>query len=285
MNKKYLNRIKIMEYKDLKKDYLMNVFTYIPEGNIKTMKIIFVMSGCLRDALNYLKLWIDVANQNKFIIIAPEFDKAHYSIADHEYGNIINIDYDYKSQDIYTPIMNYHKEIKDENEWIYSIIDDIYMCFINENSIENNGYIMFGHSSGSQFAHRFMMFGNSKYCKLFLCANAGLYTFYDDTKEYPYGIRNLEKYHTRILETLTKKVYILAGELDLDTKLLNNLPSDIQEGINRYERAKNYFISAKNTAEKHKINFNWNFVSMPNVPHNSKEVIPFAINIINENFK
>ena len=59
------------------------------------------MSGCLRDALNYLKLWIDVANQNKFIIIAPEFDKAHYSIADHEYGNIINIDYDYKSQYIY----------------------------------------------------------------------------------------------------------------------------------------------------------------------------------------
>lgn len=68
MNKKYLNRIKIMEYKDVKKDYLMNIFTYIPEGNIKTMKIIFVMSGCLRDALNYLKLWIDVANQNKFII-------------------------------------------------------------------------------------------------------------------------------------------------------------------------------------------------------------------------
>lgn len=104
-------------------------------------------------------------------------------------------------------------------------------------------------------------------------------------KEYPYGIRNLEKYHARILETLSKKVYILAGEADLDTKLLNNLPLDIQEGINRYERARNYFISAKNTAEKNKINFNWNFVSMPNVTHNSKEVIPFAINIINKNLK
>ena len=28
-----------------------------------------------------------------------------------------------------------------------------------------------------------------------------------------------------------------------------------------------------------------NFVSMPNVPHNSKEIIPFTINIINKNIK
>lgn len=284
MNKQYLNRIKIMEYIDEKKNYAMNVFTYVPEGDIKTMKIVFVMSGCLRDALNYLKLWIDVANENKYIIIAPEFDKSHYSIADHEYGNIIDIDYDYCSQDIYTPIMKYHKEIKNESEWIYSIVDDIYLSFINENGIERDGYTIFGHSSGSQFAHRFMMFGNSKYCKLFLCANAGLYTFYDESKDYPYGIKNLEKYKNRIRESLTKNVYILAGEEDIKTKFLNNLPADMEEGTNRYERAKNYFRSAEDMAKKNKINLNWKFISMPKVPHNSKEVIPFAMNIINENF-
>lgn len=283
MNKQYLNKIKIMEYIDEKKNYAMNVFTYIPEGDIKTMKIVFVMSGCLRDALNYLKLWVDAANENKYIIIAPEFDKSHYSISDHEYGNIIDIDYDYCSQDIYTPIMKYHNEIKNESEWIYSIVDNIYLSFINEIGIESNGYTIFGHSSGSQFAHRFMMFGKSKYCKLFLCANAGLYTFYDESKDYPYGIKNLEKYKNRILESLTKKVYILAGEADIKTKFLNNLPADMEEGINRYERAKNYFSSAEDMAKKNKINFNWKFISMPNVPHNSKKVVPFATSIINEN--
>lgn len=283
MNKQYLNKIKIMEYIDEKKNYAMNVFTYIPEGDIKTMKIVFVMSGCLRDALNYLKLWVDAANENKYIIIAPEFDKSHYSISDHEYGNIIDIDYDYCSQDIYTPIMKYHNEIKNESEWIYSIVDNIYLSFINEIGIESNRYTIFGHSSGSQFAHRFMMFGNSKYCKLFLCANAGLYTFYDESKDYPYGIKNLEKYKNRILESLTKKVYILAGEADIKTKFLNNLPADMEEGINRYERAKNYFSSAEDMAKKNKINFNWKFISMPNVPHNSKKVVPFATSIINEN--
>lgn len=46
------------------------------------MKILFVMSGYLRVALNYLKIWIHSVNENKYIIIFPEFDKYHYSIDD-----------------------------------------------------------------------------------------------------------------------------------------------------------------------------------------------------------
>lgn len=276
-----LNKIKIFEYTDKIKNYDMNIFTYIPDGNINKMKIIFVMSGCLRDALNYLKLWIPVANENKYIIIAPEFDKYNYSIADHEYGNLINIDYDYSTQDIYTPNMIYDKNIKNESEWIYSNIDKIYLDFIKENNLKDNGYIIFGHSSGSQFAHRFLMLGNSKYCNKYLCANAGLYTFYDESKNYPYGIKNLNDYSERIKQSLLKEVYIMAGEKDLKTSLLNSLPLDLEQGENRYDRALNYFNSAIKYAEKNNININWKFVSMPNVHHSSKEVIPFAIEIIN----
>lgn len=281
ISKMDLNKIKISEYKDKNKNYNMNIFTYIPDGNINKMKIIFVMSGCLRDALNYLKLWISVANENKYIIIAPEFDKYNYSIADHEYGNLINIDYDYSTQDIYTPNMIYDKNIKNESEWIYSNIDKIYLDFIKENNLKDNGYIIFGHSSGSQFAHRFLMLGNSKYCNKYLCANAGLYTFYDESKNYPYGIKNLNDYSERIKQSLLKEVYIMAGEKDLKTSLLNSLPLDLEQGKNRYDRALNYFNSAIKYAEKNNININWKFVSMPNVHHSSKEVIPFAIEIIN----
>ena len=55
MENKNLDQIKIMEYYDEKKKYNMNIFTYMPKGITNDMKIIFVMSGCLRDALNYLK--------------------------------------------------------------------------------------------------------------------------------------------------------------------------------------------------------------------------------------
>lgn len=281
ISKDFLNRIKVSEHYDKNKDYNMNIFTYIPEGNISEMKIVFVMSGCMRDALNYLKIWIKPANENKYIIIAPEFDKSHYSIADHEYGNLIDIEYDYSSQDIYTPKMIYHENIKNESDWIFSNIDEIYLEFIKEYKIENKGYIIFGHSSGSQFVHRFLMLGNSKYCEKYLCANAGLYTFFDTTKNYPYGIKNLTEFKERIDNSLKKKVYILVGEQDVKTKYLNSLPMDIEEGKTRYERATNYFNSAINYAKENNIKTNWKFISMPNVHHNSKEVVPFAIEIIN----
>lgn len=281
ISKDFLNRIKVSEHYDKNKDYNMNIFTYIPEGNISEMKIVFVMSGCMRDALNYLKIWIKPANENKYIIIAPEFDKSHYSIADHEYGNLIDIEYDYSSQDIYTPKMIYDENIKNESDWIFSNIDEIYLEFIKEYKIENKGYIILGHSSGSQFVHRFLMLGNSKYCEKYLCANAGLYTFFDTTKNYPYGIKNLTEFKERIDNSLKKKVYILVGEQDVKTKYLNSLPMDIEEGKTRYERATNYFNSAINYAKENNIKTNWKFISMPNVRHNSKEVVPFAIEIIN----
>lgn len=277
----YLDKIKVFEHRDKNNDYNMNVFRYIPSGDINKMKVVFIMSGCFRDALNYLKIWIDAANNNNYILIAPEFDKHHYSIAEHEYGNIINVEYNYSTQDIYTPIMTYDTEIKDEEEWIYSNIDEIYIELIEKLNLKPTGYTIFGHSSGSQFVHRFLMFGNSQYCKKYLCANAGLYTFFDETKNYPYGIKNLETFQKRINESLEKDVFILVGEKDIKSKYLNSLPMDMEEGKTRYERAINYFDSVINYAKKHNIKTNWKFVSMPNVHHKSKEVLPYAINIIN----
>ena len=281
MENKNLDQIKITEYYDKKKKYNMNIFTYMPRGIINDMKIIFVMSGCLRDALNYLKKWIDYADKNNYIIIAPEFDRRHHSIGDHEYGNVIDIEYDYSSQDIYVPFMKYDTKIKSEEDWTYKNIDEIYLDFIQRYNIEKNGYIMFGHSSGSQFTHRFAMLGNSKYCNKYICANAGLYTFYDTNKNYPYGIKNLEEYSDRIKTSLQKEVYILAGEKDTESNMLNLLPEDNAEGKNRYERAKNFYNSAKEFANNNSIEFNWEFISMPNVGHHSKDVIPSAVNIIN----
>ena len=47
MENRNLENIKIMEYYDKKKKYNMNVFTYIPSGNINKMKIIFVIQKLL----------------------------------------------------------------------------------------------------------------------------------------------------------------------------------------------------------------------------------------------
>lgn len=278
-----MDNIKVFEVYDNNKNYNMNVFSYIPKGNIKVMKIVFVLSGCLRDALNYLKNWIEIADKNNYIIIAPEFDKGHYSIADHEYGNLIDIEYDYSSQDVYTPYMKYNTEIKPKSEWVYNIIDKIYLDFINNNKLNADGYIIFGHSSGSQFVHRFLMFYDSKYCKMYLSANAGLYTFFDELKKYPYGIENLKEYSNIIRKSLEKDMYVMLGDKDITDDDLNHMSLDLEEGQTRIERGINYYNSAKEYAKKHNLKFNWKLVIMPNVNHDNIKVIPFASKIINNN--
>ena len=275
-----MDNIKIFEVYDDNKKYNMNVFSYIPKGNVSDMKIVFVLSGCLRDALNYLKNWIEVANRNNYIIIAPEFDREHYSIADHEYGNLIDIEYDYSSQDIYTPYMKYSSDINKKSEWVYDIIDKIYLEFINKNNLKNDGYIIFGHSSGSQFVHRFLMFGDSKYCRMYMPANAGLYTFFDEEKNYPYGIKNLKDYDNVIKESLEKDAYIMVGDKDITTDDLNHMSTDLEEGKTRIERGINFYNSAKSYAEKYNLKFNWKLIVMKNVNHDNKKVVPFAVEII-----
>ena len=126
------------------------------------------------------------------------------------------------------------------------------------------------------------MLGNSQYCTKYLCANAGLYTFYNNLVDYPYGIKNLDQFHQRINDSLTKDVYILAGEQDVKTKYLNNLPMDMEEGKTRYERAINYFNSARKYAQNNSIKMNWTFVSMPNVGHDNRQVLPYAVEVINK---
>lgn len=67
----------------------------------------------------------------------------------------------------------------------------------------------------------------------------------------------------------------------MKSRYLNALPNDLKQGKTRYERATNYFNSAINYAKDNNIEMNWKFVSMPDVHHSSKEVVPFAIKIIN----
>ena len=124
------------------------------------------------------------------------------------------------------------------------------------------------------------MFGDSKYCKMYLSANAGLYTFFDEEKNYPYGIKNLKDYDDVIKESLEKDAYIMVGDKDITTDDLNHMPTDLEEGITRIERGINFYKSAKLYAEKYNLKFNWKLIVMKDVNHDNKKVIPFVVEII-----
>ncbi|MCL2355062.1 MAG: hypothetical protein FWC68_04245 [Oscillospiraceae bacterium] len=274
--------IKIFEHFDENKNYNMNVFYYIGKGSVENKRIIFVMHGCLRNALNYLKLWVDYADENNLIVICPEFTREKYTISEYDYGGIVEGKEDYSIGDIYTPLAIYDGEIIEESKWIFKNIDDIYLEFIEKNQLRNDGYILYGHSSGSQFVHRFALFSDSPYLKYAVCANAGIYTMLDEDVNYPHGIRNLKKYKNRINSALSRKVYVLVGSLDIDTNMLNTTELELPQGKTRVERAKTFYNKLEEYAKNENIEHKWKFKIMEGVKHSSKETIPFVIDILNK---
>ena len=60
----------------------IKVFYHIPNGDIKTMRILMSFHGASRNASDYRDYWIKMANDNGFMVFAPEFSDVNYPTAD-----------------------------------------------------------------------------------------------------------------------------------------------------------------------------------------------------------
>ena len=56
----------------------VEVFYHIPSGDLSSMPILFSFHGASRNADDYRDYWIDMANQNGFMVFSPEFSTWNY---------------------------------------------------------------------------------------------------------------------------------------------------------------------------------------------------------------
>ena len=116
----------------------IRVYYYIPaEGDVRNMKVQFVMHGVNRDADSYCESWAAKAEQYGLIILAPMFDKSNFPSAMYQLGNVCS-----------DGMLNY------EDEMIYTQIDAIFKAFVQKFDIADKTYNIYGHSAGAQFVHR-----------------------------------------------------------------------------------------------------------------------------------
>jgi hypothetical protein len=256
-------KINNYNFKHNNKDIII-FYTFPKEINNDT-KIMLVMSGCLRDAKEYMKNWKIVSKLSNTIVICPELKEEEYDINEYNYINIIN-----------NNIINYY------SEWTFNILDLIFVDFTKKFNLSNKKYILYGHSAGSQFVHRTRMFYNGKYLDYVIAANAGTYTILNENLDYPYGIGNLMRYKGKILDNLSEKMYILVGDLDVDPNH-KHFPTDKKfdfEGEHRFKRAQYFYNTSKLYSEKNDVPFNWKLIVMKNVEHENKDTIKYVIDII-----
>ncbi|MDF0715857.1 hypothetical protein PY092_06840 [Muricauda sp. 334s03] len=257
----------IHAYKDSERKSI-KVWTYKPENWNDKDKIVFVMHGGGRNADDYLNAWIELANKNDLLIIAPEFENkfSKYTTNDYQEGNLFT----------------FFGTKNPKTEWAYTVVENIFDHIKSVNNITNEQYDIFGHSAGGQFVHRMVMLMPESRIGTAIAANSGFYSLPNENLEFPYGIKNTE---TDLQKSYKKRLIILLGELDNDPSLGTFRTTDLamEQGAHRLERGTTFFNVNKELGNKNNWEFNWTTDTVKNIGHNYKKMSESAIKWIKTN--
>ena len=252
---------------------LVEVFYHIPNGDITTMPIVMSFHGAGRNANDYRDYWIDMANNNGFMVFAPEFSETYFPTGDNYQLATIFDDGDNPSLATFN----------NQNEWTISIIDPLFEHIKTTVSGNQETYNAWGHSGGAQFLHRFVTYLPDSKLDIAICSNAGWYTVPENSVSFPYGILNGELPNASLLSAFTKKLIVHLGLNDTDTNsagLRHNTTVDNQQGTNRLARGRYYFNTAQTTSQNMLASFNWEKHEVLGVGHDAQAMANNALQFV-----
>lgn len=238
------------------KNKSMEVYYYRPEKLPADAPVLFVMHGTLRNADTYRDNWVSLADKYKVLIVVPQFTKNNFpGSRSYNYGNLLNED----------------KELVDEKDWSYSLLDPIFDYLISKTGMDTKDYDVFGHSAGSQFVHRLLLFKGKTKAQRLVTSNAGTYTMPDFDVDFPYGLKGMGYLKERLKEVFSEKLVVQLGKEDNNPKhkYLNTSKKALQQGENRYERGQSFYKKSKTLAEQENMKFNWVIRTVSGVGHNN----------------
>ena len=238
----------------------INVYYHIPDGDIKSMPILMSFHGGSRNADDYRDYWTDMANNSNFMIFAPEFQSGDFSSDEYNLGNVFD-DGDNPSAGTYNQ----------QEEWTFSILDLLFEYIKTEVNGTQETYNGWGHSAGSQFLHRFVLFMPESKLNIAVCSNAGWYTVPESEINFPYGLNQSQLDTNKLNLAFSKKLYVHLAEDDTNpnsSSLRHNEIVDDQQGLHRRARGRYFYATSEDTANQNQTEFNWiKTDEVPNVSH------------------
>lgn len=263
----------VFQNANLNKGRPITVYSYLPSNYNDKSPLLFVMHGNSRTAENYRDAWINIAEENNALLLVPHFSRENGFPEDDQYnmGNMFKMD---PQENLLSP--------NPENEWSYSLIDPIFDFAVEHMKNKSTGYLIYGHSAGSQFLHRMLFFKPNAKLQKAVCANAGWYTMPDFEQIFPYGLRETQCNEDSLRKLFSKNVTILLGDQDIDPNhsSLRRTPQAMLQGEHRFQRGHTFFQTCKQMAEKLGAKFNWDLQVVPGVAHSNRQMAPSAAKVL-----
>lgn len=244
----------------------VDIYYYIPSGDIKKMPVQFVMHGMDRNGDKYRDDWIELADKYGFVVLAPQFSLEEFSEQAYQQGNVVDESGAFVSPDSMT----------------YPIISEVFHYFLEHSESQAKKYNIYGHSAGAQFVHRYLLFNKTPDVDRAISANAGWYTYPTEDIGYPYGMGNSAALiGTDVDSYYGKNLTILLGEADtLRTESLNQSKKADAQGLTRLERGVNFFEFCQNDAGDRDATFKWKKAYVAGVGHSDSKMAPEAARLL-----
>jgi poly(3-hydroxybutyrate) depolymerase len=231
----------------------VNIHYFIPDGDMKNMPVVFVMPGTNRDADVYLNAWKGIAKTHNCMVFAFEFPELHYTDNEYITGNVMDNAGNFISRE----------------KWTFSLIEPVFDKIKNLTGNQSTHYYLFGHSSGSQFVHRYILFNPSSRVKKAIAANAGWYTLPLFDTAFPYGLKNAQTTTSDVINAFKVNLVVQLGTNDTNTNdsSLRKTPEANAQGEHRYARGLFFYHQSKQIADKNKYVFQWTLREVSGVGH------------------
>ena len=206
-----------------------------------------------------------LANKHNVLLIAPEFNRSSFP----SYNTLM---------------MSTSSGRIRENKDLYlnNSIDLFFEHFNEKFGLEAQDYMIYGHSGGSQFVHRYLLLSDSPKASKAVAANAGWYTFLHGAP-YPYGIKNppIELTSAHIRRFLNTEIHILIGSEDVKVdSSVNQSDGANAQGRNRFQRAKNFFNVTTDIVEENNLDFKWKYQIVNGAAHSNSKMSKAAAKIL-----
>jgi poly(3-hydroxybutyrate) depolymerase len=243
-------------------DKPVTTWYFRPEVWDASRPVLFVMHGMLRNGQTYRRAWIEPARQHNALLLVPEFANQYYSSAAYNRGGV--------SLDV------------DESKWTFALIENLFDHVRGATGLTRTNYLLYGHSAGGQFVHRFVEFMPHARFERAVAANPGYYTMPRFDRDYPYGFGKSPMDDERLRRGFSRPLTILLGENDTDPndKNLHRAALAMEQGQHRFERGDNFIAMARELAAERNLPLNWTLQIVPGVGHSNAGMMPAATKIL-----
>ncbi|MGF1453749.1 MAG: hypothetical protein ACFB6R_00070 [Alphaproteobacteria bacterium] len=245
------------------------VFYAAPRSLGPDTPILFVHHGNRRNGDAYRDHWVGLVAAFQVLVVAPTFPNEAFPRS-----RAYNLGHVFDAEGAPRP----------RAQWSFSAVEPLFDAVAQRVGSRQTGYLMFGHSAGSQFVHRFAYHVPENRALAIVAANAGWYTLPDFEVAWPYGLKGSVVDPAAARAVLGQRIIVLLGEEDTDPegRALRRTPEAIAQGPHRLARGRRFFAAAKARAAALDTAFAWTLDTVPGADHdNNKMAAPALVHLLN----